>query len=146
MAVAMQRPGAAGVGCGETVPIMRASQEETKAMADHKSPWHELRECAPDTIAAVMGAPLLELKTARSLVNRLRPFILALASGATYEALSVVWVHQATHGTAWATALVSGLQALAMVVGVGESVKDWHVAPAFVLGYAAGAFGAMTWG
>jgi hypothetical protein len=79
-------------------------------------------------------------------VKRLRPFAFALASGATYELLSVVWVHQATRGTAWATALVSGLQALAMVVGVGESVRDWHVAPAFVAGYAAGAYVGMLWG
>jgi hypothetical protein len=125
---------------------MRANTEETKAMTEHKSPWDELSECAPDTIAAVMGAPMLEDASASSLMQKLRPFAFALVSGATYEALSVVWVHQATHGTVWATALVSGLQALAMVVGVGESVKDWHVAPAFVLGYAAGAFGAMTWG
>jgi hypothetical protein len=33
-----------------------------------------------------------------------------------------------------------------MVVGVGESVKDWRVAPAFVVGYAAGAYGAMVYG
>jgi hypothetical protein len=79
-------------------------------------------------------------------VKKLRPFAFALASGATYEALSVVWVHQATRGTAWATALVSGLQALAMVVGVGESVRDWRAAPAFVLGYAGGAYAAMVWG
>lgn len=79
-------------------------------------------------------------------MKRLLPFAFALASGATYEALSVVWVHQVSHGTAWATALVSGLQALAMVVGVGESVKDWHVAPAFVAGYAAGAYAGMVWG
>jgi hypothetical protein len=76
----------------------------------------------------------------------LRSLTFAFASGATYEALSVVWVHQATHGTAWATAAVSGLQALAMLVGVGESVKDWRVGPAFVLGYGAGAYGAMVCG
>ena len=76
----------------------------------------------------------------------LRPLVFALASGMTYEALSVVWVHRATTGSAWATAVVSGLQALAMVVGVGESVRDWRVAPAFVLGYSAGAYLAMVWG
>lgn len=79
-------------------------------------------------------------------MKSLRPYAAALASGATYEALSVVWVHQATHGSALATALVSALQALAMVVGVGESVREWRAAPAFVLGYGAGAYAAMVWG
>jgi hypothetical protein len=72
--------------------------------------------------------------------------LLAFTSGAIYEGLSVVWVHQATHGSAATTALASGLQALAMVVGIGESIRVWHVAPAFVLGYAGGAYAAMTWG
>jgi ABC-type Fe3+-siderophore transport system permease subunit len=75
---------------------------------------------------------------------RLRPFALAIASGATYEAMSVVWVHQATHGTALSTALVSGLQALAIVLGVGESVRNWRTAPFYVIGYASGAYGAMV--
>ncbi len=77
---------------------------------------------------------------------KLRPIVFAFASGATYEALSVVWVHQATRGSAMAVAFVSGLQALAMVVGIGESVKNWRVSPAFVLGYAAGAYAGMVLG
>ena len=74
---------------------------------------------------------------------KLAPFMLAFASGLLNEACSVVWVHQATHGTAWSTALVSGVQALAIVLGVGQSVKDWRAAPFFVIGYASGAYGAM---
>ncbi len=79
-------------------------------------------------------------------MKHLRAVAFALVSGAVYEALSVVWVHQATHGTALAVGLVSALQALAMVVGVGESVKDWRAAPGFVFGYAAGAYAGMVWG
>jgi hypothetical protein len=77
-------------------------------------------------------------------VKKLRPIAFAFASGATYEALSVAWVHQATHGTALHTAMVSGLQALAMVIGLGESVREWRAGGAFVLGYAIGAFAAMV--
>lgn len=71
--------------------------------------------------------------------------LLAFASGAAYEGLSVVWVHQATHGGALATAAASALQATCMVLGVGESVREWRVSPLFVLGYGAGAWVAMTW-
>jgi hypothetical protein len=68
----------------------------------------------------------------------------AFASGAIYEALSVAWVHQATHGNAIRTAIVSGLQATAMVVGIGESVHERRAGGAFVIGYACGAFIAMV--
>lgn len=50
-----------------------------------------------------------------------------------------MWVHQATHGSACLTALVSAVQALAIVLGVGQAVKDWYV-----IGYASGAYGAMV--
>jgi hypothetical protein len=70
--------------------------------------------------------------------------LVAFTSGAAYEGLSVIWVHQATHGSAWATALVSALQAVAQVAGIGEAVRDWRVAPLFVLGYGAGAYAAMV--
>ena len=79
-------------------------------------------------------------------MSRLRPFAVAFASGVVNEACSVVWVHQATHGTALSTALVSGLQALAIVLGVGESVRNWRAAPFYVIGYASGAYGAMVLG
>jgi hypothetical protein len=70
-------------------------------------------------------------------------YLAVALSGAAYEACSVVWVHSAEHGTALATALVSGLQALAQVVGIGESARDWRCAPFFVVGYAVGAYVAM---
>jgi hypothetical protein len=74
-----------------------------------------------------------------------RSSLVAMASGAAYEACSVVFVHQATHGTPMHTALASGLQAAASVAGIGASVKDWRVAPFFVLGYALGSYVAMVW-
>lgn len=69
--------------------------------------------------------------------------LVAFASGAAYEGCSVVWVHQATHGSALATAVVSAVQAAAQVAGIGESVRDWRVAPLFVFGYGVGAYVAM---
>ena len=77
-------------------------------------------------------------------MKRFRACLIAFVSGAAYEACSVVWVHRATHGTPLQTALVSGLQALASVAGIGESVRDWRAAPFFVCGYALGAYGAMV--
>jgi hypothetical protein len=74
---------------------------------------------------------------------KLRHVLAALLSGAAYEACSVVWVHRAVHGTPLQTAAISGLQALAQVVGIGESVRDWKVAPFYVGGYALGAYFAM---
>jgi hypothetical protein len=75
---------------------------------------------------------------------KLRSLVVAFAGGAIYEACSVVWVHAATGGSAWQTALVSALQALASVAGIGESVRDWRVAPFFVGGYGLGAYLAMV--
>jgi hypothetical protein len=57
-------------------------------------------------------------------VIRLRPFAVAFASG----------------GAPWHVAIVSAIQATAMVLGVGESVKEWRAAPFYVIGYAVGAF------
>ena len=64
-------------------------------------------------------------------------------AGAAYEAACVGWVHYSEKGRPISTALFSMALALAQVVGVGESVKDWHMAPFFVLGYAAGSFCAV---
>lgn len=72
-----------------------------------------------------------------------RSCIIALLSGAAYEGCSVIWVHRATHGTPMQTALVSCVQALAQVLGIGESVRNWRVAPFFILGYGIGSYTAM---
>lgn len=79
----------------------------------------------------------------RSYLPLVRAGLLAFVSGAIYEGLSVVWVHQATHGTAWSVGIASALQAAAAVVGLGESVRDRRIAPCFVVGYGLGAYVAM---
>jgi hypothetical protein len=73
-----------------------------------------------------------------------RASLIAFISGAASAACSVVWVHRAVHGTALQTALVSGIQAICSVAGIGESVRDWRAAPAFVVGYSLGAYFAMV--
>ena len=73
-------------------------------------------------------------------------FLVAFTSGCTYEACSVLWVHQATHGTPLRTAMWSGLQALMLVLGIGESVKDKRAGLFFIAGYAIGAYEAMLHG
>lgn len=70
---------------------------------------------------------------------------LAFASGVFYEGLSIVWVHQAMNGSPLSVAVISAFQAAAMVFGVGESVKQWRVAPMFIAGYGVGAWAAMVW-
>jgi len=72
-----------------------------------------------------------------------RPFIIALVSGAAFEGCSVFWVRLAIHGTPMQTALVSCVQALAQVLGIGESVRNWRVAPFFIAGYGIGSYLAM---
>jgi hypothetical protein len=79
-------------------------------------------------------------------LKTIRPFVIAFVSGAMYEGLAVIWVHRATGGSAMAVALISGLQALATVAGLGEAVKSWRVAPCFLLGYSVGAYVAMILG
>lgn len=66
--------------------------------------------------------------------------LLALLSGAAYEACSVGFVYFTTRRVPWQTAMISALQATAQVVGIGEAVHDWRTAPFFVLGYATGSF------
>jgi hypothetical protein len=73
-------------------------------------------------------------------------FLAAFAAGSTYEACSVLWVQQATMGHAVKTALLSGCQALMLVLGVGESVKDRRAGLFFAAGYAIGAYAAMRHG
>jgi hypothetical protein len=69
--------------------------------------------------------------------------LLTFASGFANEAMAVLWVHASERGKAGWTALCSAIQALALVVGVGESVHDWHVAPAFIVGYTLGSYVAV---
>lgn len=65
--------------------------------------------------------------------------IFTFAAGFAHEATAVYWVHNAERGRARLTGLCGGLQAAALVFGLGESVSDWWHAPAFVFGYGLGA-------
>jgi len=78
-------------------------------------------------------------------VNVALKCLIALASGAAYEAACVGWVHNSERGRAFVTALFSMVVALCEVVGVGESIHDLRAAPFFVLGYGLGTFGAVKW-
>lgn len=69
--------------------------------------------------------------------------LITLVSGAVYEASCVVWVHYSERGRAIATACVSMLIALAQIIGIGESVHDWKLAPFFIFGYGAGTYVAV---
>jgi hypothetical protein len=60
-------------------------------------------------------------------------------AGAANEGVAVFWVHFSERGRPFATGFCAMIQAAAVVVGVGESVHDWRLAPAFVLGYGVGA-------
>jgi len=75
-----------------------------------------------------------------------KDFLFAFVAGSTYEACSVLWVHSATTGTPVRVALLSGLQALMLVLGIGESVKDKRAGVFFIAGYACGAYAAMLYG
>jgi hypothetical protein len=71
--------------------------------------------------------------------------VITFASGFANEAMAVLWVHNTERGYALRTGLCSAVQALALVVGIGESVHDWRAAPAFIAGYATGAMSAVVW-
>jgi len=64
----------------------------------------------------------------------------ALGSGLLFESTSVFWTHYSERGNAVGAGVCSGIQAVALVLGVGESVHDWHLAPWFIVGYALGSF------
>jgi len=71
--------------------------------------------------------------------------LLALVSGALYEAACVGWVHFSERGRAFPTSLFSMLAATAEVTGVLDSVHDIRVAPFFVAGYGIGTYVAVKW-
>jgi hypothetical protein len=71
--------------------------------------------------------------------------VITFLAGASYEAMGVAWVHYAERNKATPTAILSGMQALAQVAGIGESVRDWRLAPFYVVGWAFGSFLAVSW-
>lgn len=69
--------------------------------------------------------------------------LITFLTGAIFEAACVGWTHYSEKGKALQSALFSMIVATSNVLGLGESIKDWRVAPFFVLGYAAGTFVAV---
>lgn len=69
--------------------------------------------------------------------------LLAFASGFVIEMACVYWVHFSERNRALPTALCSMLIGGAQVLGIGESIQDWRVGAAFVLGYGCGTFTAV---
>jgi hypothetical protein len=65
-------------------------------------------------------------------------------SGFANEAVAVFWVHNAEHGRVLGIGLCSTIQAVALIVGIGESVRDKRYRPTFVAGYACGAMAAVV--
>lgn len=66
-------------------------------------------------------------------------YLAAFIAGLVLDGTAVFWVHFSERGRALPTAAIAMLQAVAQVVGIGESVHDWHAGPVFVLGYGIGA-------
>ena len=67
-------------------------------------------------------------------------YLATFAAGIFLEGTAVFWTHYSERGKAAIAAMFSGIQALALVFGVGESVHDPKLAPFFVLGYAGGSY------
>lgn len=67
-------------------------------------------------------------------------YLATLGAGLFLEGTAVFWTHYSERGNAAIAALFSGVQAIALVFGVGESVHDPKHAPFFVLGYASGSY------
>ena len=71
---------------------------------------------------------------------------IAFFGGAVYEASAVAWVHYSEKRSPWLAGLFSMVCAGALVAGIGESVRDYSVAPWFILGYGFGTVAAVKWG
>lgn len=67
-------------------------------------------------------------------------YLATLGAGLFLEGTAVFWTHYSERGKAALAALFSGIQAVALVFGVGESVHDPKHAPFFVIGYAGGSY------
>ena len=69
--------------------------------------------------------------------------LITFLTGVVFEAACVGWTHYAEKGRALPAALLAALIATTNIIGFGESIKDWRVAPFFILGYAIGTFSAI---
>lgn len=65
--------------------------------------------------------------------------------GAVYEASAVAWVHYAERKSPNMAALFAMICATALVIGIGESVKDMWLAPYFIVGKGCGTWCAVHW-
>ena len=70
-------------------------------------------------------------------------YFATFAAGVFLEGTAVFWTHYSERGKAAIASMFSGVQALALVLGVGESVHEPRSAPCFILGYAAGSYAAI---
>jgi hypothetical protein len=68
---------------------------------------------------------------------------IAFVSGFANEAVAVFWVHHSERGNVLGTGVCSSLQAIALVAGIGEGIRDWHHGLAFIVGYTSGAMAAV---
>lgn len=64
--------------------------------------------------------------------------------GAIFQAACVGWTHFSQKGQTLPSSLFSIIIATSNVFGLGESIKDWHTAPFFIMGYAVGTFIAVS--
>jgi hypothetical protein len=70
-------------------------------------------------------------------------YLATFGAGLFLEGTAVFWTHYSEREKAAIAALFSGVQALALVFGIGESVHAPKLAPFFVLGYAGGSYVAI---
>lgn len=66
--------------------------------------------------------------------------LLVFVCGAFYEAMCVGFVDNTAQSRPGPTSLMSMLAGSAEVTGIFNSVRDWHVAPLYVLGLGTGAY------
>jgi hypothetical protein len=65
-------------------------------------------------------------------------YIITFFCGAAYEITSAYWMFSTERLKPFRAAFWSMIQALVMLTGIGESIKDWRAAVCFVFGYTFG--------
>lgn len=71
--------------------------------------------------------------------------LLVFILGTLYESCSVLWTHCSQANNAYAASLISMLQAASTIAGIGDSIHNISVAPAYILGYGFGSFATIRW-
>ena len=72
-------------------------------------------------------------------------FLLVFILGSLFEACSVMWTHFSQSNKAFAASIVSMIQCTATIAGIGDSIHNIHIAPAYILGYGFGSFATIRW-